>query len=180
METISRSHLLDIQAVIFDMDGLMLDTERVERKTFVRAAAEFGFVAVEEVYVRTIGRNWPDTKRIFSEAFGSQFPYDEIRRKWRQYTEEHIAEYGVAEKAGLRGLLALLSTMGLPKAVATSTVREKAATLLQRSNLLDYFAVLVGGDEVSAGKPDPAIFLEAATRLKVEPSRCLVFEDSSP
>ena len=51
METISRSHLLDIQAVIFDMDGLMLDTERVERKTFIRAAAEFGFVAVEEVYV---------------------------------------------------------------------------------------------------------------------------------
>ena len=65
METISASHLLDIQAVIFDMDGLMLDTERVERKTFVRAAAEFGFIAVEEVYVRTIGRNSADTKRIF-------------------------------------------------------------------------------------------------------------------
>src|SRR5215471_13180364 len=102
METLSVSRHPEIQAIIFDMDGLMLDTERVERKTFARAAAEFGFNTVEEVYVRTIGRNWPDTKRIFLEAFGDQFPYDEIRSKWRQYTEEHIAEFGVAEKTGLR------------------------------------------------------------------------------
>jgi HAD superfamily hydrolase (TIGR01509 family) len=169
----------DIQAVIFDMDGVMLDTEPLERKTFVRAAAELGFGAVEEVFVQTIGRNWPDTKRIFLEAFGPQFPYDEIRRNWRQYTEEHIAEWGVAEKAGLRELLTLLNTMGLPKAVATSTVRDKAAALLQRSNLLHYFAVVVGGDEVPTGKPDPAIFLEAAKRLKVESRGCLVFEDSA-
>ena len=69
--------------------------------------------------------------------------------------------------------------MGLPKAVATSTARERAAALLKQSNLADYFAALVGGDEVSAGKPDPEIFLEAAKRLNVESGRCLVFEDSS-
>src|SRR5262245_46046714 len=143
METTSPSHPFDIEAIIFDMDGGMLDTERVERKTFARAAAEVGFAAIEEVYVRTIGRNGPDSKRIFVEALGYQFPYDEIRRKWRQYTEEHIAECGVAEKPGLRELLTLVSTMGFYKAVATSTVREKAGALLQRSNLLDYFSVLV-------------------------------------
>lgn len=169
-----------IEAVIFDMDGLMLDTESVERKTFLRAAGEFGFDTVEEVYVRTIGRNWPDTKRIFAEALGNQFPYDEIRSTWRRYTEEHIAEFGVAEKPGLRQLLTVLNTIGLPKAVATSTARGKAAALLQRSNLMEHFAVLVGGDEVSEGKPAPAIFLEAAKRLKVEPRRCVVFEDSPP
>ena len=70
--------------------------------------------------------------------------------------------------------------MGLSKAVSTSTVREKAAALLQRSNLLHYFPVLVCGDEVPVAKPDPAIFVEAAKRSKVEPGRCLVFEDSSP
>jgi HAD superfamily hydrolase (TIGR01509 family) len=180
METLSVSRQPEIQAIIFDMDGLMLDTERVERKTFARTAAEFGFDTVENVYVRTIGRNWPDTKRIFLEAFGDQFPYDEIRSKWRQYTEEHIAEFGVAEKAGLREMLTVLNAIGLPKAVATSTIRDKAVVLLQRSNLLEYFAAIVGGDEVSRGKPDPSIFLTAAKRLKVEPHRCLVFEDSPP
>ena len=93
----------------------MLDTERVERKTFARAAAEFGFAAIEEVYVRTIGRNGPDSKRIFVEALGYQFPYDEIRSKWRQFTEEHIAEFGVDEKPGLRELLTVLNVIGLPK-----------------------------------------------------------------
>jgi HAD superfamily hydrolase (TIGR01509 family) len=178
MELSSPGHLRDIQAVIFDMDGLMLDTERVERMTFLRAAGEFGFDTVEEVYVRTIGRNWPDTKRIFADALGSEFPYDQIRSAWRSYTEEHIAEFGVAEKPGLRQLLALLDVRGLPKAVATSTARDKATVLLQRSNLMDCFAVLVCGDEVATGKPAPAIFLEAAKRLKAEPDRCLVFEDS--
>jgi beta-phosphoglucomutase-like phosphatase (HAD superfamily) len=86
-----RSHLRDIQAVNFDMDGLMLDTERVERKTFLRAARELEFDAVEEVYVRTIGRDWPDTKGVFADPLGPQFPYDQIRSTWRSYTEEHIA-----------------------------------------------------------------------------------------
>jgi len=169
-----------VSAVIFDMDGLMLDTERVERTAFQRAAADFGFQSLEELYIRTIGRNWPDTKRIFAEALGEQFPYDEIRKKWGQYTEEYIAEFGVAEKPGLRELLAFLEMAALPRAVATSTIRVKAVALLQRSNLLHHFATVVGGDEVSAGKPDPAIFLAAAKRLSVEPDRCRVLEDSAP
>jgi len=162
------------------MDGLMLDTERVERSTFQRAAAEFGFLAIEEVYIRTIGRNWPDTKRIFAETFGDQFPYDEIRKKWRQYTEEHVAQFGVAEKPGLQELLAFLEKAALRRAVATSTIRVRAVALLQQSNLFHRFATVVGGDEVSVGKPDPTIFLAAAKRLNVEPERCLVLEDSAP
>jgi HAD superfamily hydrolase (TIGR01509 family) len=175
-----RQNPAEIQAVIFDMDGLMLDTERLERKTFLRAAAEFGFLSVEEVYVQTIGRNWPDTKRIFLEAFGTQFPYDQIRGRWRQYTDEHVAEFGVEEKPGLREVLTLVTSLGLPKAVATMTFRSKATALLERSSLLSYFSVIVGGDDVAAGKPDPAIFLEAAKRLNVQSKGCLVFEDSAP
>jgi HAD superfamily hydrolase (TIGR01509 family) len=167
-----------VQAVIFDMDGLMLDTERPEREHFRKAAADFGYSDLESIYLQTVGKNWRDTRRFFQEALGERFPFDELRECWRRYVKAHCDEFGVPVKPGLQPLLRLLDQLRLPKAVATSTQKADALALLERVEILQHFSVVVAGDEVTRGKPDPEIFLTAAERLKVNPENCVVFEDS--
>jgi HAD superfamily hydrolase (TIGR01509 family) len=169
-----------IQAAVFDMDGLMLDTERVGRYTFEKATADFGITVGDDVYVQMIGRNWQDSKQIMMAALGPDFPFDELRLCWRKHAEAHIDSYGVPCKPGLLELLDLLETRGVPKAVATSTRRERAHALLEKLSLRHRFHTVIGGDEVEKGKPDPEIFLRAAERLAIDPQHCVVFEDSGP
>ena len=162
------------------MDGLMLDTEQLGLENFRRVIAELGFAPLDEVYLRTIGRNWPDTKAIFIEAMGEEFPFDEMRERWRRLNDDHLSSQKVSCKPGLLELLDLIQGRGLPTAVATSTSRANAARLLERVGLLHRFKTIVGGDEVQNGKPHPEIFLTAAKRLDVDPAHCVVFEDSAP
>lgn len=169
-----------IKAAIFDMDGLMLDTEGVERDTFRRAATEFGYSVPDEIYLQVVGRTGKDAQQIFCSALGDAFPFDEIRIRWREYVDHHVTTCGVRHKAGLLDLLSLMESRSLPKAVATSTRRVRALRLLGQSNLLSRFDVVVAADDISRGKPDPEIFLTAAQRLDVRPEECIVFEDSGP
>jgi HAD superfamily hydrolase (TIGR01509 family) len=172
----SVSH--DVEAVIFDMDGLMLDTEQLDREHFRRAAADFGYAELESVYLQTVGRNWPDTRKHFQDVLGQSFPFDELRNRWRNYSMEYINEFGIPLKPGLEQLLERLERLGIPKAVATSTQRREATRLLDKVALLQRFKAVVAGDEVQNGKPNPDIFLAVAQRLNTEPKHCLVFEDS--
>jgi len=167
-----------IQAVIFDMDGLMLDTERLDREHFGRAAADFGYLELEPIYLETVGRNWSDTRKHFQQVLGENFPFDELRARWRTYSKDYANKFGVPLKTGLENLLSVLDRIGIPKAVATSTQRHDALPLLETVALLNRFTVVVTGDEVSHGKPAPDIFLTAARRLSVDPKCCVVFEDS--
>jgi beta-phosphoglucomutase-like phosphatase (HAD superfamily) len=170
--------LRHVEAVIFDMDGLMLDTERLDLQHFKRAAMEFGYAEVEDAYLQTIGRNGFDTRKLFHEILGDAFPFDAIRQRWRRYSEDHVARFGVPCKPGLQELLAVMQPLRLPKAVATSTRRRTALMLLDKANLLQHFDVVVAGDEVANGKPNPEIFLRTAERLNIRPDGCVVFEDS--
>jgi len=167
-----------IDAVIFDMDGLMLDTERLHLEHFRKAANDFGYSELEDVYLQSVGLNSRDTERLFHRSYGPAFPYVDIRDRWRQYAEVHIRQFGVPHKSGLLSLLETLEPLGFSKAVATSTRKHNAIVLLEKVRILHHFKTVVGGDEVSKGKPDPEIFLTAADRLKVDPKRCVVFEDS--
>ena len=167
-----------IGAVIFDMDGLMLDTERLHLEHWRRATQDFGFDTMEDVYMQSFGLNSRDTERLFLRHLGETFPYVAIRDRWREYAEHHVGQCGVPHKAGLIDLLDMLKPRRIPKAVATSTRRESALHLLEKVGVLHHFDVVVGGDEVTKGKPDPEIFLTAAERLQVEPAGCVVFEDS--
>jgi beta-phosphoglucomutase-like phosphatase (HAD superfamily) len=117
---------LRYQAVIFDMDGLMLDTERIAMITCRRAAEDFGYVIADELYVQVIGHTVEDTCQIFCGALGADFPFDEIRKRRLAYTEEYIHRYGLPKKPGLIEVLELLQDCAVPKAVATSTRREEA------------------------------------------------------
>jgi HAD superfamily hydrolase (TIGR01509 family) len=168
------------QAVIFDMDGLMLDTEPLAARAWIDAARALGIPFDAAVNPRLIGRNFPDCRAIIGAHHGAGYPVDELMRGWHGAYDTLVECEGLALKPGLLELLAWLEGEAIPKAVATSTRRMRAQAKLARTGLLPRFAVLVGGDEIPHGKPAPDIFVEAAARLQVSPLRCMVLEDSEP
>jgi HAD superfamily hydrolase (TIGR01509 family) len=167
-----------IEAAIFDLDGLMLDTEIVSYQGWKLACSEFGFELDDETYHKIIGLVVSDMRPIFEDVFGRGFPLEEADRKRLGYMYEHFEKYGVSFKPGLAELLDFLEKAGLPKAVATSSCRESAMKKLTAGHLVNRFAAIVTGDDVKNGKPAADIFLAAAERLHVQGERCLVFEDS--
>jgi len=168
-----------IKAVIFDMDGLMLDTEPLYREAAKRAAAEFGYTLTDALHDRLIGRNVEDAERTVREAFGPDFPLKQFQAR-NQALEAEFENGPLPKKPGLDELLDLLDSWHMPKAVATSTRRAISVPELVKTKLLDRFQAVAAGDEVAHGKPAPDLFLLAAQRLDVEPSHCLVLEDSEP
>lgn len=166
-------------AVLFDMDGLLLDSERVALAIMAECAAELGLAWDCEVGLRIIGRTVTDSNHILREHYGDDVRVDALPTAFRARYDRHIDEQAIPLKPGVRQLLDLLDAHGIARAVATSTQRERAARKLERNGLLQRFDVLVGGDDVARGKPAPDIFLAAAHALGVEPARCLVLEDSN-
>ena len=156
----------------------MIDTERLALKAWQLAGANFGFPISDDVFIKMVGRNRRDSDLILVEIFGSDFPVDAVRNRYRAYLDCWIDEGKLAVKSGLLELLGFLDEISMPKAVATSTEYERAIHKLALTNLLDHFPVVIAGDQVEKGKPAPDIFLAAALRLEVLPKYCLVLEDS--
>jgi HAD superfamily hydrolase (TIGR01509 family) len=169
-----------VDAVIFDMDGLMLDSEPLGTKAWQRAVASFGSCLTDEINFRLIGRNAHDADEILREVFGQQFPTDDVRRLAERTYAHLVDKEGIPVKPGLWELLHYLDSEGIPGAVATSTARCDCLRHLARANLLSRFRVIVCGDEVGRGKPSPDLFLKAAQLLGAQPARCVVLEDSFP
>jgi HAD superfamily hydrolase (TIGR01509 family) len=165
-------------AVIFDMDGLMLDTERPVIELWQQAARNHGREILEETVLRTIGVNEKTTRGIIRETCGEDFPYDAIRKELSRLFYELMERQGIPLKPGLPVMLDKLEKLEVPFAVATSTRRESALWRLERAGIRDRFTILACGDEVSQGKPFPDIFLLAAERLGQPPASCIGFEDS--
>jgi HAD superfamily hydrolase (TIGR01509 family) len=168
------------RAVIFDMDGLMLDTEPLAARAWIEAAASLSLSFDASVNTRLIGRNFPDCRTIIAEHHGAGYPVDTLMSAWHGAYDAIVAREGLVIKPGLAELLDWLDAQAIPKAVATSTRRLRAQAKLQQAGLLARFSALVGGDEIARGKPAPDIFLEAALRLGVSPAHCAVLEDSEP
>lgn len=169
---------LDVAAVIFDMDGLMFDTERIALRAWQKASEVIGCEIPETIVKESIGLNVLNTKKLFERKLGKEFPFYQARELRVQYAAEHIAQHGIPIKDGLFELLDMLEAHVLLKAVATSTDRSRAESLLRSADLFDRFDTLVFGDDVSNGKPEPDIFLLAAKRLGIPAEKCMVLEDS--
>ncbi len=167
-------------AVIFDMDGLMLDTEPLAARAWSVAAAELGLAFDGAVTSRLVGRNFPDCRALLVAHHGDDYPVDLLMRTWHVAYDAIVEHEGIALKPGLIELLAWLEDNGIDKAVATSTRRSRAQAKLAKTALGERFAVLVGGDEIARGKPAPDIFVLAAARLAAAPNACIVLEDSEP
>ena len=165
---------LNPRAVIFDMDGLLLDSEPVYRVTWQTAAAELGCPIDDEFYAEFVGRGNEESERLLAERFGDTFPIDEFRRRWRRDWDARVAASPMIRKPGAIELLSYLEERGFPKALATSSPRALALPCL--GDLVTRFAALAFGDEVEHAKPAPDLFLLASQRLGI--TDCLVLEDS--
>jgi HAD superfamily hydrolase (TIGR01509 family) len=165
-----------IEAVLFDMDGTLLDSERIYREVFIAAALLHGhdiaprydcFIGLTNADCHALLREWHpgiDYARVSAEA----------RRMWY----ERCPGDAVPLKEGVHAALDRLDALRLPRAVATSTVAARAHAKLEACGVRARFAAVVGGYEVRAGKPAPDIYLEAARRIGADPRRCLAIEDS--
>ena len=168
------------RAVVFDMDGLMLDTERLAPQAWSDARDALGVDFDMSLIDAMIGRNFQDCRALIVARHGEAFPTDALMRAWHVAYDAIVERDGIAIKHGLFGLLDWLEQERIPKAVATSTRRARALPKLATAGIASRFAALVGGDEIARGKPAPDIFLLAAQRLGMPPSACLVLEDSEP
>ena len=166
-----------IAAAIFDMDGLMLDTERPVLSMWADAGKALGWNIGPEVVVRTLGIDKEGSRKIFYDEYGPDFPYEKIRAEVSRLIKQEF-EKGINPMPGLLVLLDHLRALEIPMAVATSTNRDAAVWKLDKAGILDRFVALACGEEIKNGKPAPDIFLLAAERLGIDPSACVGFEDS--
>ena len=167
-----------IKAIIFDMDGLMFDTETMNAVAWKSAGKLHGFDMTDEMLREHIGTNAETTKKLMQNHFGAGFDFDAVRSDRIAHAFQYIKEEGMPLKPGLRELLAYLNEKGLKTAIGTSSAGMFVRFYLEHAGLGHDFDVIVCGDNVKHGKPEPDIFLKALAELGVEADECLVLEDS--
>ncbi|WP_300369150.1 HAD family phosphatase, partial [uncultured Subdoligranulum sp.] len=166
-----------LQAVLWDMDGLMFDTERIGQAGWQAAARELGIDIPPEVVAAMRGTGTDACRRLFNRSIPGNY-YDKAHALRLQYAADWVQRHGVPVKPGLRPLLDGLRDRGIPSVLATSTARATALAYLEQAGVTKLFAAMVFGPEVARPKPAPDIFLAAAAVVHAAPGRCLVLEDS--
>lgn len=167
-----------IKAVIFDMDGLMIDTEKLLVKYWLEAAHHYGYPMKKEhiLGIRSLEAKYAVPK--LQAEIGNDFDYYKVRTLRMKLMNKHIEQYGLDEKPGLGELLDYLKEHQYLTAVATATDPERTRRYLGSLNRLKYFDQIVCASMVENGKPAPDIYIEAAARLHVHPTECMALEDS--
>jgi HAD superfamily hydrolase (TIGR01509 family) len=165
-------------AALFDMDGLLIDSERSIMTAWLRAAQDLGASLSETEYLAVVGHSAPKSDSILIEVFGDHSRFELARAAVLRTLEVRHASNGFALKPGVKALLTALSERKIPCAVASSSPKLEIERRLNAAGILRHFSSVAGGDEVLKGKPDPAVYLLAAHRLGVSANQCLAFEDS--
>lgn len=166
-------------ALIFDMDGLMLNSEPLYQAAWHTAARELGLALDPELYLSLVGRSSAEADRMFVQTFGAQCPVADFNRRWEARWHMLLKQRGVELQPGLLPLLDWVDQQDIPRAVGTSSNATEAELCLSLAGIRDRFTTVVTVDQVAAGKPAPDIFLRAAHCLGVAPASCLVLEDSN-
>ena len=166
-------------ALIFDMDGLLLDSERLAFEIGRETCIALSLPWSEEAALGMIGLNAASCAAWLKQCFGDDYPVEAQRAEFGRRYEAHVTEHGVPLKPGVLELLERLDELAIPRAVATSTASNRARLKLEKMKLAHRFDHIVGGDQVARGKPAPDIFLAAAKALAIAPRHCLALEDSN-
>lgn len=164
------------EAVVFDMDGLMLDSERAINECMARAASDLGHDLPASLWLQMIGGGDGLCRRLLADRIGADATVELLARAEAMY--DVVADAGIDHRPGIVDLLDWLVARGIPRAVATSTRRPLAMRKLAAAGLLPYFDAVATSSDVAAQKPAPDVYLLAASKLGVAPARCLVLEDS--
>ncbi len=168
-----------IKAVIFDMDGTLLDSEKIGLKAWQYVIDKYSLPFDLSLPYRSIGLNYTSMKSLFLGELGEDYPFDKYWNHAKQYFAEYEEKNGIPVKQGFSELCAYLKANNIAMYVATSTYHTSAAKELEHSDIRGYFDGIIGGDEITKGKPDPEIFIKAAELSGYSKENCLVIEDST-
>ena len=169
-----------IEALLFDMDGLLLDTERMQDKIWDKAKEHFHYDFNESFKKEMRGINIQASLKVYEKYFGKDFDYQTVLKWRREYFMEMAKNEGIPIKKGALELLRYARLKGIHCALATSTERNRFMQYIPylEENIFDFFDVIVDGSMVQHSKPDPEIFLLAANQLGVDIKNCMILEDS--
>ncbi|MFT4728678.1 MAG: HAD superfamily hydrolase (TIGR01509 family) [Granulosicoccus sp.] len=168
---------MKITACIFDMDGLLIDSERIALRVFQEICGHFQCNEQLHLFNQLLGTNAKTTRQVLSDALPPSVKVDEFIDLWSvNYAIQ--TEKPIALKKGILELLDYLESAGIPKAVATSTQTTMAIEKLDKSGIANRFSYIIGGDQVTLGKPAPEIYIKAANALNMGATHCLALEDS--
>lgn len=167
-----------IKSIVFDMDGIIFDSEQLVLKTWKQYAPDYGLNNIEETFLKCVGTTRESTEKIIHETYGYNFPYIEFRDKASALFHKTAAEKGLPIKKGVIELLNYLRDEGYIIGLASSTRIEIVTKELKDANLYEYFHTVIGGDLLKRSKPYPDIYLMACEKMNVNPKDTYAVEDS--
>ena len=169
---------MQYQAVVFDMDGVIFDTERLVIEFWKEVAKKHNIPNVEHTCIQCLGTNRVRTREIFLENYGADFPFDPYRAELTELFNTHYKGVPLPTKPGVRELLNYLQEQDIKVGLASSTAQHLVRDEIGTAGLLPYFQTLVCGDMVEHSKPAPDIFLKACEILNADPTKSIAIEDS--
>lgn len=168
----------DRQCFLFDMDGLIFDSEQLFMEQLAVVMADRGYHLSREIYVQTLGMRGEPLRQYMQNIYGQDYPFEECSREAGRRVLQIAEDIGLRVKPQIAEALEMLYCHQKQCAVASSTDFDHVRKYLKGAGMMQYFSVIIGGDMVSASKPDPEIFLTAVSQCGAQPEETVVLEDS--
>ena len=170
--------LKSYKAAVFDMDGVIFDSERLKMNCWIQIAAREGIPDIEATFQKCLGINFEGNRQVFLETYGEDFDFMDFRKKSAVLYHQLADDGRLPKKPGIEELLSFLKENGIKIGVASSTREELVRQQIMDGGLAEYFDVILGGDNVKKGKPDPEIYIKACALLDTAPEEAFAIEDS--
>lgn len=166
------------KTVIFDLDGVIFDSEQVVRRGWQYAAQKLQLGDVDSLFLQCVGTNHIFTEQLLQKTFDAQFSYEEFRKYTQEYFYQYTGAYGLPVKPGVKELMEYLKTEDYRIGLASSSTLQYILNGLRQAELIHYFDVIVSGENLQRSKPEPDIYLQACKKIGVIPAEAYAIEDS--